>query len=197
MAKGTKRRGKDKVNDANDGKKKKKQLKLYSIDSGDDTMFEAMSPGKKYIDNLIVLSDGICGKNVPNAAKGKFFKYKVGKYGSDGKKFKLHYMDIRQLNQRAQIGLNSPPTRRTENKKVVLELVEESRELFLRAHGRIQKVKRDAEAATRKTIETIICDKEAVVCFNDIDESVKDHGAKSEEVSDLIFISFDKKWALN
>ena len=56
-------------------------------------MFEAISPGKKYTDNLIVLSDRIYGTNVPNAAKGKFYKYKVGKYNSDGKNFDLHYMD--------------------------------------------------------------------------------------------------------
>ena len=72
-------------------------------------------------------------------------------------------------------------------KKVELELVVEGRELYLKAHGRIQKVKRDAEAATRKKIETIICDEEAEVCFDDIDESVTDHGAKSEEAFELLY----------
>ena len=72
-------------------------------------------------------------------------------------------------------------------KKVELELVVEGRELYLKAHGRIQKVKPNAEAATRKTIETLICDEEAEVCFDDIDDLVTDHGAKSEEAFELLY----------
>ena len=54
-------------------------------------MFNAKSPGEKYTDTLILIGDKIFGKNVPNAEKRKFFKYKVSKYKSDGKKFKLHF----------------------------------------------------------------------------------------------------------
>ena len=38
-----------------------------------------------------------------------------------------------------------------------------------------------------KTIETFICDEEAEVCFDDIDESVTNHGAKSEEAFELLY----------
>ena len=58
----------------------------------DYPMFNAKSPGEKYTDSLILLGDKIYGKNVPNVAKGKLFKYKVGKYESDQKEFKLHFM---------------------------------------------------------------------------------------------------------
>ena len=61
--------------------------------SYDDPTFNAKSTGDKYTDILILLGDKIYGKNFPNAAKGRFFKYKVGKYESDGKKFKLHIME--------------------------------------------------------------------------------------------------------
>ena len=37
-------------------------------------MFNAKIPGEKYTYALILLGDKIYSKNVPNAAKGKFFK---------------------------------------------------------------------------------------------------------------------------
>ena len=56
-------------------------------------MFNVKSPGGKYTDTLVLLGDKIYGKNMPNAAGGKFCKYKVVKFQINEKKFKLHFMD--------------------------------------------------------------------------------------------------------
>ena len=93
MAKITKRGGKYKYKYKNDGNKKKNQRKLFLTSSDDNPMFNAKSPGEKYTYTLILLCDKIYDKNVPNVAKGKFFKCKVGKYKINGKKFKMHFMD--------------------------------------------------------------------------------------------------------
>ena len=61
------------------------------IGSDNDPIFNTKNPDEKYIDTLILLGDKIYDKNVPNVTKGEFFKYKVGKYYYDGKKFKLHF----------------------------------------------------------------------------------------------------------
>ena len=122
-------------------------------------MFNAKSPGEKYTDSLILLGDKIYGKNVPNVAKGKLFKYKVGKYESDQKEFKLHFMH--QLIEPEGTNWIGFPSNEEDKimKKVELQLVDKGKELYIKAHGRIQKAKRDAEAAARKTIKTINGDK--------------------------------------
>ena len=61
--------------------------------SDKNPMFNSKNPGEKYTDSLILLGNKIYGKNVPNAAKGEFFKYKVGKYESYRKNLELHFMD--------------------------------------------------------------------------------------------------------
>ena len=68
-----------------------------------------------------------------------------------------------------------------------MELVDEGKELYLKAHGRIQKAKRDAGAAAGKTIKTINFDEEEELCFNDIDETVKYHSNKSKEAFELLY----------
>ena len=86
---------------------------------------------------------------MPNSAKGKFFKYKVGKYESNGKKFKLHFMDQTiepEITNWIELTSN-------EEDKIIkqfeLKLVDESKELYLKDHGIIQKTKRDAEAVAK------------------------------------------------
>ena len=93
MSKSTKSGKKYNYKDKNDGKKNKNQRKFFLTGSDNNPIFNTKNPGEKYTDTLILLGDKIYDKNVPNVTKGEFFKYKVGKYYYDWKKFKLHFMD--------------------------------------------------------------------------------------------------------
>ena len=66
-------------------------------------------------------------------------------------------------------------------------MVDEGKELYLKAHGIIQKAKLDAKAAARKKIKTINFDEEEQLCFDDIDKAVKYHDAKSNEAFGLLY----------
>ena len=187
MVESNKHSSKEKYKDKNNDKNKKKQRKLFLTGSDENPIFNTRSLGRKYTDTLILIGDKIQGKNVPNAAKGKFFKYNVSKQVSDRKKFKIHFMyQAIELEGKKWIELRSNEEDKI-MKKVELQLVDKGKELYIKAHGRIQKAKRDTGAEARKTIKTINFDEEEELCFNDIDEAVKYHSNKSKEAFELLY----------
>ena len=66
-------------------------------------------------------------------------------------------------------------------------MVEEDKQLYLKACGRIQKAKIDAEAAAKSTMKSVGCGKEEELCFNKINKAVKDHSAKSKKSFELLY----------